>query len=192
MFVIMFVDDILIYSRSENEHADHLRIVLQVLKDHKVFAKFSQCELCLMYVAFHGHIVSSKVIEIDPEKTVVVKSRPRPLSPLDIQSFLGLAGYYRMFVEAFSSIVSPLTALTQNKDKFVWSEVCENSFQQLKDTLSSALVLTLPERFDGFVVYCDASRVGLRCVFMQNEKVIAMLCGNSKFMKRTIQPTIWK
>ena len=180
MFVIVFIDDILIYSRSENEHIDHLRIVLQILKDQQLFVKFSKCEFWLRFVAFLGHIVSSKGIEVDPKKTDAVKSWPRPLSPIDIGSFLGLACYHRRFVEGFSSIASPLTALTQNKAKFVWSEACEKSFQELKDRLTSAPVLTLPEGTNGFVVYCDASRVGLGCVLMQNGRVIAYVSRQLK------------
>ncbi|WMV41284.1 hypothetical protein MTR67_034669, partial [Solanum verrucosum] len=88
-------------------------------------------------------------------------------------NFLGLASYYRRFIEGFSSIASPLTTLTQKKAKFEWSEACEKSFQELKDRLTSAPVLTLPEGMDGFVVYYDASRVGLVCVLIQNGKVIA-------------------
>ncbi|WMV46412.1 hypothetical protein MTR67_039797 [Solanum verrucosum] len=173
LFVIVFIDDILIFSKSEDDHMNHLRIVLQVLKDHQLYAKFSKCEFWLRSVSFLCHIVSSEGIEVDPKKTDAVKSWPRPLSPSDIQSFLGLAGYYWRFVEGFSSIASPLTALTQKKSKLEWSESCERSFQLLKDKLTSALVLTLPEGTEGFVVYCDASRVGLGCVFMQHGKVIA-------------------
>ncbi|KAH0784240.1 hypothetical protein KY290_003838 [Solanum tuberosum] len=135
IFVIVFINDILIYSRSENEHVDHLRIVLQVLKDQQLFAKFSKCEFWLRSIAFLGHIMSRKGIEVDPKKTDAVKSWPRTLTPSDIRSFLGLAGYYRR--------------------------------------LTSAPVLNLPECTDGFVVYCDACRVGLGCVLMQNGKVIA-------------------
>ncbi|WMV08791.1 hypothetical protein MTR67_002176 [Solanum verrucosum] len=105
-------------------------------------------------------------------KTEAVKSWPRPLTPSDIRSFLGLSGYYRKFVEVFSSIASPLTDLTQKKVKFIWFEACEKSFQELKDRLTSATVLTLPQGTDGFVAYCDALRMGLRCVLMQNGKVI--------------------
>ena len=179
-FVIVFIDDILIYSKSEDDHMNHLRIVLQVLKDHQLYAKFSKCEFWLRSVAFLGHIVSSEGIEVDPKKTDAVKSWPRPLSPSDIRSFLGLAGYYRRFVEGFSSIASPLTALTQKKSKFEWSESCEKSFQLLKDKLTSAPVLTLPEGTEGFVVYCDASRVGLGCVLMQHGKVIAYVSRQLK------------
>ncbi|KAH0652607.1 hypothetical protein KY289_030285 [Solanum tuberosum] len=109
----------------------------------------------------------------DTIKTDGVKSWPRPLTPSDIRSFLGLVGYYRRFVEGFSSIIFPLTALTQKNPKFIWTEACEKSLQQLKDRLTSAPVLTLPEGTNVFVVYCDASRVGLGCVLIQNGKVIA-------------------
>ncbi|WMV50402.1 hypothetical protein MTR67_043787 [Solanum verrucosum] len=103
----------------------------------------------------------------------VIKSWPRPISSSDIRSFLGLSGYYRRFVEEFSLISSPLTTLTQKKVKFLWLKACEKSFQEFKDSLTSVLVLTLPEGTDGFVIYCDASRIGLRCVLMKNGKVIA-------------------
>ena len=128
-FVIVFIDDFLIYSKSEDDHMNHLRIVLQVLKDHQLYSKFSKCEFWLRSVAFLGHIFSSVGIEVDPKKMEAVKSWPRPLSPTDILSFLGLVGYYRRFVEGFSSIASPLTALTQKKSKFEWTEACEKSFQ---------------------------------------------------------------
>ncbi|WMV13624.1 hypothetical protein MTR67_007009 [Solanum verrucosum] len=127
----------------------------------------------IMSVAFLGYIVSSIGIEVDPKKTDAVNSWPKPLTPTDIRSFLGLAGYYRRFVKGFSSTASLLTTLTQKKVKFVWSEACEKSFQELKDKITSALVLTLPEGTNGFVVYCDTSRVGLGCVLMQHGKVIA-------------------
>ncbi|WMV28855.1 hypothetical protein MTR67_022240 [Solanum verrucosum] len=108
-------------------------------------------------------------IEVDPKKMDAVKSWPRTLTPTDIMSFLGLIGYYRRFVEGFSLIASPLMTLTQKKAKFEWSEACEIFFQELKDRLTSAPVLTLPEGINGFVVYCDDSRVGLGCVFMQRD-----------------------
>ena len=173
IFVIVFIDDILVYSRNEEDHVNHLRIVLQVLRDRQLFAKFDKCEFWLRSVAFLGHVISGEGIMVDPKKTKAVKNWPRPLTSSDIRSFLGLAGYYRRFVEGFSSISSPLTRLTQKKEKFQWSLDCEKSFQELKDRLTKAPVLTLPEGSDGFVVYCDASRVGLGCVLMQNGKVIS-------------------
>ncbi|WMV46405.1 hypothetical protein MTR67_039790 [Solanum verrucosum] len=112
----------------------------------------------------------------------VVNNWPRPISPSVIRSFLDLAGYYRRFVEGFSSIAYPMTALTQKKAKFIWSEACEKNFQKVKDRLTFAPVLTLLEGTNGFVVYCDASKIGLGCVLMQNGKVIA-LQGNLRFMR---------
>ena len=110
-FVIVFIYDIWIYSRCDDDHMDHLRIVLQVPKDNSFFAKFSKCYFLLISIAFICHIVSSEGVEVDPRKLEVVKSCPRLLSPTDIQSFLGLADYFRMFIEGFSSIASPLMAL---------------------------------------------------------------------------------
>ena len=110
-------------------------------------------------MAFHSHIISTEGAEVDPRKIDVVKNWPRQLTPNDIRNFLGLAGYYRRFVYGFASIAS-LNTLTQNHKKFEWSEACETNFQILKDGLTSAPVLTLPEGTKGFVVYCDASRVG--------------------------------
>ena len=144
MFVI-FIDDILIYARSEEEHASHLRVVLQILKDRQIFAKFSKCEFWLQSVAFLGHIVSSEGIRLDSQKIEVVKQWPIPTSATDIRSFLGLADYYRRFVEGFSSIASSLTRLTQKMVKFQWSDDCEKSFTELKTRLTTAPVLTLPE-----------------------------------------------
>ena len=118
LFVIVFSDDILIYSRIEEEHASHLRVVLQTLKDRQLFALFSKCEFWLQSVAFLGHIVSSEGIRVDSQKIEAVKKWSRPTSATDIKSFLGLAGYYRRFVEGFSSIASSLTMLTQKMIKF--------------------------------------------------------------------------
>ena len=120
-----------------------------------------------------GHIVSSEGIKVDPQKISAVKNWPRPITPTEIRSFLGLAGYYRKFMEGFSTLASPLTKLTQKAIKFQWSDACEKSCQELKARLTVAPVLTLPEGTDGFVVYCDASRIGLGCVLMQHGKVIA-------------------
>ena len=118
LFVIVFIDDILIYSRNEKEHASHLRIVLQTLKDHQKFAKFSKYEFWLQSIAFIGNIVSSEGIRVDSQKVEAVKQWPRPTSATDIRSFLGLGGYYKRFVEGFSSIASLLTRLTQKMVKF--------------------------------------------------------------------------
>ena len=124
-FVVVFVDDILIYSHSEVEHEDHLRIVLQLLRDHQLYAKFSKCGFWLTEVGFLGHMVSNSSVSVDPGKVEAVISWERPKSVFVIRSFLGLAGYYRRFIEDFSLLVAPMTRLTWKEVKFVWDDSCE-------------------------------------------------------------------
>ena len=112
IFIIVFIDDILVYSRSEDEYSDHLRTALQTLRDHKLFAKFSKCEFWLRSITFLGHIISFEGIRVDPQKTEALRNLTRPISLTDIQSFFSLASYYCHFVEGFSSISSLMTRLT--------------------------------------------------------------------------------
>ncbi|XP_070017831.1 uncharacterized mitochondrial protein AtMg00860-like [Nicotiana sylvestris] len=118
-------------------------------------------------------MVSSEGIQVDPKKIEAVKSWPRPSSATEICSFLALVGYYRQFVQGFSSIASPLTRLTQKGASFVWLDECEESFQKLKTTLTTALVLVLPSASGSYTIYCDASRVGIGCVLIQKGIFIA-------------------
>ena len=111
-FVIVFVDDILIYSQSEEEHEDHLRIVLQALREHQLYAKFSKCEFFLTEVRFLGHVMSALGVLVDLEKVEAVMSWERPKLVFEIHIFLGLAGYYRSFIEDFSRLIAPMTRLT--------------------------------------------------------------------------------
>ena len=135
----------------------HLRLVLQTLREHQLYAKFSKYEFWLDQVAFLGHVVSGEGIQVDPKKIEAVIDWPRPTTVTEVRSFLGLAGYYRRFVKDFSKIAAPLTKLTQKNVKFVWTDRCEEHFQLLKDLLTSAPVLTLPSEDEGYIVYCDAS-----------------------------------
>ncbi|KAL4037874.1 hypothetical protein IC575_001475 [Cucumis melo] len=171
-FVIVFIDDILIYSKTEAEHEEHLRIVLQTLRDNKLYAKFSKCEFWLKHVSFLGHVVSKAGVSVDPAKIEAVTGWTRPSTVSEVRSFLGLAGYYRRFVENFSRIATPLTQLTNKRAPFVWSKACEDSFQNLKQMLVTAPVLTVPDGSGSFVIYSDASKKGLGCVLMQQGKVI--------------------
>ncbi|KAL4030361.1 hypothetical protein IC575_008597 [Cucumis melo] len=172
-FVIVFIDDILIYSKTEAEHEEHLHQVLETLRANKLYAKFSKCEFWLRKVTFLGHVVSSEGVSVDPAKIEAVTNWPRPSTVSEIRSFLGLAGYYRRFVEDFSRIASPLTQLTRKGTPFVWSPACERSFQELKQKLVTAPVLTVPDGSGNFVIYSDASKKGLGCVLMQQDKVVA-------------------
>ncbi|KAA0061818.1 pol protein [Cucumis melo var. makuwa] len=170
-FVIIFIDDILVYSKIEVEYEDHLLQVLRTLRANKLYAKFFKCEFWLKKVSFLGHVVSSDEVSIDPAKIEAVTSWPRPSTVNEIRSFLGLAGYYRRFVEDFSRIANPLTQLTRKGTPFVWNPACESSFQELKQMLVSAPVLTVPDGSGGFVIYSDASKRGLGCVLMQQGKI---------------------
>ncbi|XP_048141432.1 uncharacterized protein LOC125316639 [Rhodamnia argentea] len=172
-FVIVFIDDILVYSKGPREHEEHPRMTLRTLKEHKLYAKFSKCEFWLDRVIFLGHMVIGEGISVDPAKIEAVVNWPRPTTVTEIRSFLGLAGYYRRFVEGFSRIAGPLTQLTRKGVKFECIEECERSFQELKRKLTSAPILTIPSGSRGFVIYSDASHKGLGCVLMQHGKVIA-------------------
>ena len=167
-FVIVFIDDILVYSSNESEHEEHLRTVLETLRKHQLYAKFSKCEFWLSQVAFLGHVISTEGISVDPAKIEAVQGWKQPTSVTEIRSFLGLAGYYRRFVEGFSKIAAPMTKLIQKEVKFEWTAKCEKSFKELKDRLTSAPVLAMPSGPGGYVVYTDASKIGLGCVLMQN------------------------
>ncbi|GKB60246.1 hypothetical protein Tco_0916432, partial [Tanacetum coccineum] len=141
-FVIVFIDDILIYSKTQEEH-------------------------------FLGHVINGNGIHVDPSKIEAVKNWKAPRTPTEVRSFLGLAGYYRRFIENFSKIAKSLTILTQKSKTFDWDEEQELAFQTLKDKLCNAPVLALPDGLEDFVVYYDASEIGLGCVLMQRGKVIA-------------------
>ncbi|GJX83602.1 putative reverse transcriptase domain-containing protein [Tanacetum coccineum] len=158
---------------SKEEHEEHLRTVLQILRQEKLYAKFSKCEFWLSKVAFLGHIVSAEGITMDPAKVEAITKWPRPTSVTEVRSFLGLAGYYRRFVEGFSRLALPLTKLMRKGEKFVWNEEREKSFEELKQRLVSSPILTLPSGTGGFQIYSDASKKGLGCVLMQHGKVIA-------------------
>ena len=130
-FVVVFIDDILIYSKTKEDHANHLRVVLQRLRDHHLYAKFSKCEFWLDSVKFLGHTVSSKGISVDPSKVQEVRDWKPPTSIHQIRSFLGLAGYYRCFIPVFSRIAKPMMELLKNGVKFVWDDKCEEAFHTL-------------------------------------------------------------
>jgi hypothetical protein len=171
-FVIVFIDDILIYSKSEEDHKEHLKLILELLKKEELYAKFSKCEFWIPTVQFLGHVIDSQGIHVDPAKIEAIKDCATPTTPTEIRQFLGLAGYYRRFIEGFSKIAKLLTKLTQKNVRFDWEDKAEEAFQLLKDRLCSAPILALPEGSEGFVVYCDASHKGLGAILMQREKVI--------------------
>ncbi|WVZ80810.1 hypothetical protein U9M48_028260, partial [Paspalum notatum var. saurae] len=171
-FVVVFIDDILIYSKNEEEHEEHLRIVLARLREHKLYTKFSKCAFWLKEVSFLGHILSEKGVTVDPSKVECVLNWKQPETVTEIRSFLGLAGYYRRFIKDFSKTAKPMTSLTKKNAKYSWSPNCEEAFQSLKRSLTTAPVLAQPDVTKPFDVYCDASGNGLGCVLMQEGRVV--------------------
>ncbi|WVZ93919.1 hypothetical protein U9M48_039869 [Paspalum notatum var. saurae] len=172
-FFILFIDDILVYSKNEGEHEEHLRTVLTRLREHQLYAKFSKCAFWLWEVSFLGHILSEKGVAVDPSKVEDVLNWKQPETVTEIRSFLDLAGYYRRFIKVFSKTTKPMTSLTNKNVKYLWDPKCEEAFTRLKKSLTSAPVLAQLDVTKPFDVYCDASGNGLGCVLMQEGRVIA-------------------
>jgi hypothetical protein len=171
-FMVVFIDDILVYSRNEEEHAGHLHVVLQRLREHRLCAKLSKCDFWLKEIKFLGHTISQDGIVVDPDKVQEVMNWKPPTTVHQIRSFLGLAGYYRKFIPNFSRIGKPMTKLLKKGAKFDWGQKCEDAFHTLRQHLTTTPVLAQPDN-KTFDVYCDASGTGLGCVLMQDNKVIA-------------------
>ncbi|XP_073041917.1 uncharacterized mitochondrial protein AtMg00860-like [Primulina eburnea] len=164
--MVVFIDDILLYSQNKEDHEEHLHITLQTLREKELYAKFKKCEFWLTSVALLGHIISEIGVSVEPKKVEAIVDWPRPKTVNEILIFLGLAGYYRKFVEGFSSIAISLTKLTQKNAIFIWSKECEKSFQILKRKLASTPLLVLPDDGNNFTIYSDASKGGLGDVLM--------------------------
>jgi hypothetical protein len=170
--VVVFIDHILIFSKIEEEHETHLRLVLEKLRAHQLYAKFSKCKFWLTKVAFLGHVISAGVVSMDPSKVKDVLDWMPPMNVVEVRSFLGLAGYYRRFIKDFSKITKPMIKLLEKNKDLNWTEEWQSSFEELKKRLTSALVLILPDITKMFSIYCDASWQGLGCVLMQEGQVV--------------------
>jgi ribonuclease HI len=172
-FVVVFIDDILVYSQNEQEHEEHLRKVLQRLRDCQLYAKLSKCKFWISKVLFLGHIINRDGLDVDPKKVAVILDWKAPKDVREIKSFIGMAGYYRRFIEGFSKIARPMIDFLAKKVEFKWTPACQESFEMLKQKLATTPVLVLPDVHKPFSVYCDASYTGLGCVLMQEGKVVA-------------------
>jgi hypothetical protein len=170
---VVFIDDIFIYSKNDSDHEEHLRLVLQKLRDNQLYAKYSKCKFWIGEVPFLGHIISNGGISVDPAKVKEIVVWSIPTIVMDVRSFLGLVGYYRRFIEGFSKIAKPMTSLLERGREFKWDEKCQESFDQLKERLMSPPVLIMPDLQKGFDIYCDVCGQGLGCVLMQEGHVIA-------------------
>ncbi len=168
-FVLVYLDDILIYSKTPEDHLKHIQLVLDILRKHKLFAKLSKCAFGTTNVDFLGHVVSSEGIKVDPNKIAVIKDWPRPKTQKDVRSFLGLAGYFRGFVKDFASVARPLTELTSKTVQWKWTQVQQKAFDSLKHALVTAPVLTTPDFTKPFIVYTDASDKAVGAVLLQDQ-----------------------
>jgi hypothetical protein len=166
-FVQVFIDDILIYSRTTEEHDEHLCLVLQCLREHKLFGKLSKCSFYQSRIHNLGHVIYGEGISMDPAKVEAIMECPVPTDVMEVHSFMGLVGYYRWFVKGFSKIENPIMKLQKKKNKFVWTEKCTEAFQRLKELLTIAPILKVPDMDAYFLVCIDASKEGLGGVLMQ-------------------------
>jgi hypothetical protein len=157
-FGIVFLDDILIYSKFEEEHEHHLRLVLQVLREHQLYAQLSKCYFYQKNIHYLGHIISEQGIAIDPEKIEAIRGCPTPRNMSDVGYFIGLVGYYRRFIVGFSKIVHPITSLQKKGTKFEWTLKCEKNFNLLKELLTSAPMLKIVDPNESFVVCTNACK----------------------------------
>jgi hypothetical protein len=179
-FVIVFLDDILVYSKIEEEHEQHLRMVLQVLREHQLYAKLSKFLFYQKQIHYLGHIISEEGITVDLEKVQAIQEWPAPRNVTEVRSFMGLAGYYRRFIAGFSRIAHAITSLQRKENKFQWTEQCESSFQQLKQLLTIAPILKIVDPNKDYVVCTDACKEGLGGVLSQEGSVI---CYESRKLK---------
>ena len=171
-FVLVFFDDILVFSKSLDMHLQHLRLVLSLLLQHQLYAKRSKCVFGIPEVEYLGHIISGQGVSADPKKLSAMKEWPFPTTVKALHGFLGLTGYYRKFIHQYSQIVAPLTALLKKK-AFVWSLQAEEAFQALKVACCQPPVLALPNFSKPFTIECDASGIGLGAMLMQDHMPIA-------------------
>jgi len=171
-FVLVFFDDILIYSPSWSQHLQHINMVLSALRDNQLKLKRSKCSFATSSVSYLGHVITAHGVAMDQDKVEAVSSWPQPHSPRGLRGFLGLAGYYRRFIQNYRTIAAPLTALLR-KAAFVWSPEATEAFETLKKALSTAPVLQLPNFDNTFVVDCDASGTGFGAVLHQGQGALA-------------------
>jgi hypothetical protein len=172
-FVVVYFDDILVYSKSLDEHIDHLHCVLTVLRKEKLYANLKKCSFCLDKVVFLGFVVGAKGIAVDEEKVKAIKEWPTPKSITEVRSFHGLASFYRRFVKDFSTLAAPLTEIVKKSVGFKWGSEQDRAFIEIKERLCGAPLLALPDFSKTFEIECDASGIGIGAVLMQEKRPIA-------------------
>jgi hypothetical protein len=165
-FVLVFIDDMLIYSKNREEQEEHLRLVLQVLRENQIYAKFSKCDFFQKQVHYLDHVIYKEGVVVDLAKIISIMKWPTPMDVSDIRSFMGLARYYRRFIRWFSKIGCPITSLQKKRVRFTWTSKCEEIFQELKYLLTHAPVLKIADPDNDFLICIDACKEGLEGVLM--------------------------
>jgi hypothetical protein len=173
-FILVFFDDILVYSKDFEAHIGHLKLTLELLRQHQLYAKKSKCRFGVKEVDYLGHIVSNLGVCADPNKIKAVLDWPLPKSIKSLRGFLGLTGYYRKFIKHYGAIAAPLTAMLK-KNAFVWTCEAKEAFQALRMAVTQAPVLALPNFSQTFIIECDPSGFGIGAVLMQNKRPIAYI-----------------
>lgn len=171
-FILVFFDDILVYSRTMEDHLQHLRLTLEVLRTNQLYAKQSKCKFECLEVDYLGHLISAEGVRAEPQKLKAMLDWPQPKSLKALRGFLGLTGYYRKFVQNYGSIAAPLTQLLK-KNSFSWGEAATVAFEHLKKAVTTPPVLALPDFSKPFLIKCDACGKGIGAVLMQNHHPIA-------------------
>ena len=172
-FVLVYLDDILIYSRTPEEHCLHLRQVLEVLREHRLYANLRKCSFAKPELSYLGHVITAEGIKVDPRKTTAVTNWPRPTSLGDLRSFLGLATYFRKFIRHFAQLAMPLHRLTRKDALWQWTPECQISFEEIKRALTEAPCLAFPDFTKPFEVHTDASLAGIGAVLYQEGRPLA-------------------
>jgi hypothetical protein len=175
VFVVVFIDDVLIYSKTWEEHLSHITQVFHVLQQHQFYVKLTKCSFAKQQLHYLGYVISSARVATDPRKVQIIASWPPPNCVKDLRSFLGMAGYYKKFVRHFGLLSKPLTNLLKKGELYVWTKDHQNSFEALKTTLITSPILALPNFTKPFTIETDASDKGIGAVLQQDGHPIAFV-----------------
>src|SRR6266516_3438865 len=186
VFVVVYFDDILVFSKSLKDDVIHLRTILQTLRKERLYANVEKCKFGVDKIVFLGFVVSSKGVHADESKINAIKTWPQPTNLQQVRSFLGLAGFYRRFVKDFSVIAAPLHALSKKNAPFVWGPLQSTAFAELKSLLMHAPILALPNFNKTFEIHCDASGNGIGGILMQEKRPVAYFSENLPVLNLTI------
>lgn len=185
---LVYLDDIVVFSKSADEHLQHLHAVLSKLQAAHLYAKLSKCKFTLTSIKFLGHVVDGQGITPDPDKTRIVQDWPVPRNVSETRSFVGLAQYFRKFIQGFPALIAPLTSLFSKDVVFSWTPKCQQAFQDCKQALTSAPCLKLPDCNEPFTVITDACGIGIGGVLLQSDRPVAFEEESLLMLRKYVAP----